>query len=66
MHIQHRNVHCRIGSLENRDKSKKRNVVVHCRIGSLVTAYQSNAPTPQVHCRIGSLEIQQQWVPLKH
>ena len=49
-------VDCRIGSLENKRKSKPALKIVDCRIGSLENKYTGIFKTRNVDCRIGSLE----------
>ena len=49
-------VHCRIGSLEEKVFLYSGLMVVHCRIGSLEVRLQRLRHSFDVHCRIGSLE----------
>ena len=59
--IGYHNVHCRIGSLENKITQNKNTPKVHCRIGSLERSAQLQLQLMLVHCRIGSLEKRQKY-----
>ena len=54
--VLHQLVHCRIGSLERRQRDHHAEPRVHCRIGSLEIYFYLDVVTGSVHCRIGSLE----------
>ncbi len=51
-------VHCRTGSLENKDPASLDSIEVHCRTGSLEILQPARRGGLPVHCRTGSLEIE--------
>ncbi len=50
-------VHCRTGSLENKQSCCEEVYIVHCRTGSLEMHDMHHVTPKYVHCRTGSLEM---------